>query len=106
VWKFCTTEIDGVITASRDYPSKGAPRYSTEYTVRSADGKEQRYVAGATDASLARSLPIGTHIHKAWGQFGYEINSRWISFPLAFYSAMMGVALFCIAWAVVRWRDE
>jgi hypothetical protein len=106
MWKFFVTEIDGVIIVSQDHPSKGASRYGTEYLVRSADGKEKRYVAGATDASLERSLPVGTHIHKVWGQFGYEINDRWISFPLAVYSAMMGIALFCIVWAVVRWREE
>jgi hypothetical protein len=105
-WKFFTTEIDGIIIASRDSPSKGAPRYSSEYIIRGTDGQEQHYVAGTTDAAVERGLPIGTRIHKAWGQFGYEINGRRINFPVAFYSAMMGIALFCVVWAVVKWRDK
>ena len=58
------THVDGVIVASRDVPSTGYPRYATEYKVRDTHGDEQVFWAGATDASLPRSMPVGTRIRK------------------------------------------
>jgi hypothetical protein len=55
-------KVDGVIVSSRDIPGTGRPRYSTEYMILGADGEKQQYTAGATDASLPRSLPVGTHL--------------------------------------------
>ena len=101
-----TTEADGVIIASTDFPAKGAPRYGTEYVIRSSDGLDQRYVAGATDASLERSMPIGTRISKRWGQLGYLKDGQWVSFPTLFYGAMLGVAAGCLAWAALIWRAQ
>jgi hypothetical protein len=105
VWQRFTTEVDGVVISSRDIPSKGAPRYSTEYVVRDASGADHRYVAGATDASLERSLPIGADIKKEWGSLDYEVNGKKIRFPTYFYSAMCGVALFSLLWGAVLWRS-
>src|SRR3954462_14918439 len=76
VWQRLTIEIEGTIVSSRDVPATGASRYATYYVVRNIAGQEQEYVAGATDASLKRSLPVGTHIHKEWGQLGYGIDSQ------------------------------
>jgi hypothetical protein len=105
VWQRFTTEVDGVVISSRDIPLKGAPRYSTEYVVRDASGGDHRYIAGATDASLERSLPVGTEIRKEWGSLDYEVNGEKIRFPTYFYSAMCGVALFSLLWGVVLWRS-
>jgi hypothetical protein len=58
------TQLEGVVVSSRDIPSTGAPRYATEYTLRGPDGRESLYVAGATDASLPRSMPVGTSLKK------------------------------------------
>jgi hypothetical protein len=33
VWARFSTEVDGTIISSRDVPSTGAPRYTTEYVV-------------------------------------------------------------------------
>jgi hypothetical protein len=55
------TDVNGVIVDSRDVPSTGAPRYATEYTVRSVDGKETVYWAGPTDGSLPRSMPVAVN---------------------------------------------
>ena len=102
LWQRLTIQLDGVIVSSRDVPAKGAPRYATEYVVRDANGQEHRYIAGATDASLERSMPAGTRIRKGWGRLGYEADGRWIEFPVAAYSAMLGIAFACLFWAAHR----
>ena len=96
-------EVNGVIVSSADAPSKGAPRYGTYYVIRSADGRESHYTAGATDASLARSLPVGTVLRKARWQLGYEVNDHWVAFPVRFYAAMLGAAVAAIAYGAYRW---
>jgi hypothetical protein len=107
VWTRYATDVEGIVISSRDVPSKGAPRYATEYVVRGADGHDDQYVAGATDASLDRSIPVGSNIQKKWGQLGYELNGRWQSFPLYAYAAAFGAACFAIFWAaVLQWRSK
>jgi hypothetical protein len=86
VWQRLTTQVDGTVTSSQDVPATGASRYVTEYIIQGLDGQTQAYLAGPTDASLQRSLPVGTHIHKKRGELGYEVDGRWIAFPMASYS--------------------
>ncbi len=43
-------------------------------------------------------------MRKEWGQLGYEVNGLRIQFPIYFYLASFGVALFCLVWAVVQWH--
>jgi hypothetical protein len=105
VWKRFTAVVDGVVISSRDVPSTGAPRYSTEYVVRDAGGNNHLYIAGATDASLKRSLPVGTEIRKEWGRLDYEVDGKQIHFSTYFYSAMCGIALFSLLWGAVLWRS-
>lgn len=90
--------IDGVIVSTVDVPATGAPRYATEYTIRSADGKEQIYWAGPTDGSLPRSMPVGTRIRKERWHLQYERNGRMEGFPYAFYSAVLMSAAALVAW--------
>jgi hypothetical protein len=104
VIKRLTTDVDGVVIASTDFPSRNAPRYATQYLIRGPDGKDQIYIAGATDASLERSMPVGTRISKRRGQLGYVRNGSWVNFPTGFYGGMLGVAVGCLAWAVLIWR--
>jgi hypothetical protein len=104
VWERFTTQIDGVVISSRDIPSKSKPRYGTEYVIRGSDGQEQRYYAGVTDATLKRSMPVGTRIRKKWGEVGYEMNGAWVGFPILFYMAIFGVACGCLLWAALQWR--
>jgi hypothetical protein len=107
VWARFSTEVDGTIISSRDVPSTGAPRYTTEYVVRSAEGHDFRYRAGATDASLERSIPVGSHITKKWGQLGYQLNGQWESFPIGFYAAMFVVAFAALSRAAtLQWRSR
>jgi hypothetical protein len=106
VWQRYATAVDGVIVSCHDDPSTGAPRYASEYVVRDDLGHDQTYVAGPTDASLERSLSVGTRIEKRWGQLGYRVNGEWIAFPAFFYSGMLAIALFCVAWALWQWRTD
>ncbi|MGA7956276.1 MAG: hypothetical protein WCA26_04415 [Xanthobacteraceae bacterium] len=100
VWQRFAAEVDGVVISSRDVPSKGV----TEYVVQDASGTDHRYVAGVTDASLERSLPVGTEIRKEWGSLDYAVNGKKIRFPTYFYSAVCGVALVSLLWGAVLWR--
>jgi hypothetical protein len=40
LWVRYTTELEGVAVYSHDTPSKGAPRYATEYVIRDASGHD------------------------------------------------------------------
>jgi hypothetical protein len=94
-------ELDGVVISARDVPSRGAPRYASEYTLRGAGGGEVHYVAGPTDASLPRSMPVGTHLRKARWHFSYERNGKEVNdFPLFFYLAFLGIAVACMGWGL------
>jgi hypothetical protein len=101
------TEVDGVVISSRDVPSTGAPRYATEYTLRGPDGRETIYVAGATDASLPRSLPVGTTLKKERWHLDYEKNGERVEdFGVFFYASIIGIALACVVWSFVLWRRQ
>jgi hypothetical protein len=106
VWQRLAIEVNGVVVSSHDTPYKGAPRYGTEYVIRSQDGSERGYIAGPNDGSLQRSLPVGTQIHKAWGELGYNIDGRWINFPTIFYGSTLGIALGCLSWAGLLWKNR
>lgn len=99
--------LEGVVISSRDVPSTGAPRYATEYTLRAPDGRESVYIAGATDASLPRSLPVGTTINKQRWHLDYEKNGQRVEdFGVFFYGSMMGIALACMVWSFLLWRGQ
>ncbi len=101
------TSVDGVIVASRDVPSRGAPRYATEYTVRGANGEERVFWAGPTDASLERSMPIGTRIRKLRWHLDYEQNGAVIGFPgKFFYAVVCACGLGILVWGVLVLRSD
>ena len=101
------TEVDGVVISSRDIPSTGAPRYATEYTLRGPDGRETIYVAGATDASLPRSMPVGTNLKKERWHLDYEKNGERVEdFGVFFYGSIIGIALACVVWSFILWRRQ
>ena len=100
-------DIDGVIVASRDVPSTGAPRYATEYTIRRPSGDEQVFTAGPTDASLPRSMPVGTQIRKRRWHLGFERNGIQIAYPeIYFYDAVMACGFGMVVWGVLVWRSD
>jgi hypothetical protein len=104
VWARFTTQVRGVIVGGRDVPYKGAPRYGTEYVVRDVNGHESFYVAGATDASLQRSMPVGVNIDKEWGRLDYDVNGKLVGFLIYFYSAILGIAVLCLFCPAWMWR--
>jgi hypothetical protein len=98
--------VDGVIVASQDVPSTGAPRYATKYTVRDPHGDEQVFWAGATDASLPRSMPIGTRILKLPWHLDYERNGNRIEFPEKFfYAPILACACGMVIWGCLLLRS-
>ncbi|MEK7233110.1 MAG: hypothetical protein AAB268_04800 [Elusimicrobiota bacterium] len=105
VWTRLKIDVDGVITASEDSPSKGAPRYATKYTLKGPSG-EQTVIAGPTDGSLERSMPVGTRIRKQKWQLDYERDGQRIKFPVLFYDLVLGVAIGVIVWGVMIWRKQ
>ena len=99
VWKFLRINLEGVVFSSKDDPSTGAPRYVTDYVIRGSNGENQIYVAGPTDASLPRSMPVGTQIKKQRWSLYYQRNGQWQSFPFVFYSILLSGALCCLLYA-------
>ena len=91
LWVRYPTELEGVVVYS--HHTSRTPRYGTEYVIRDASGHDTHNVAGATDASLDRSIPVGSRIEKKWGQLGYALDGEWQSFPVVFYGAAMGLAV-------------
>jgi hypothetical protein len=102
------TDVDGVIVGSQDVPSTGAPRYATRYTVRGPDGNEQVFWAGATDASLPRSMPVGTRIRKRRWHLDYEQNGRHVDFipEKYFYDLVLACGVGMTVWGVFLWRSQ
>jgi hypothetical protein len=89
VWSRLMLALSGEIIASTDSPAGRGPRYSTIYELRSDDGRTIRYVAGATDASIERSLPAGVYLLKKRWQLGYQIDRSRVAFPVRFYAVAL-----------------
>jgi hypothetical protein len=101
------TNVDGVIVASQDVPSTGSPRYATEYTVRDPHGDEQVFWAGATDASLPRSMPVGTRIRKRRWHLDYERDGNRVEFrEKFFYAPILTCAVGIVIWGCLVLRSE
>jgi hypothetical protein len=101
------TQVDGVVISSRDIPVTRGPRYATEYTLRGPDGQDRVYIAGATDASLPRRMPVGTYLKKQRWHLSYERNNQYVDdFPLFFYQVTLGIALGCMVWSVILWHGQ
>jgi hypothetical protein len=103
VWQRYNTQVEGVVVSSVDTPATGVPRYATAYVIRGDDGINRFYTAGPSDASLRRSIPVGTRIDKKYGELGYWIGGRWIAFPVMFYSPILFLALGVLLSAAVTW---
>jgi hypothetical protein len=65
------TDVEGTVISTQDIPYPLAPaRHGTEYVFKNPEGRTLNYIAGPTDASLPRSMPVG-HLHQktAWALF-------------------------------------
>ena len=101
------TQLNGVVVSRRDIPSTGAPRYATEYTLRGPDGHESIYTAGPTDASLPRSMPIGTFLKKRRWHLDYEKNGQRVDdFGVFFYGVVSAAGLRSVIWSLLSWRRQ
>jgi hypothetical protein len=95
-------EVDGTIISSQTTTGN---RPDTMYVVRASDGSEHQYVAGATDQSLPRRLPEGTHITKKKYELTWERNGQIVNdFPLYFYVSACGMGVMLAYWAFLQWR--
>jgi hypothetical protein len=79
-------DLNGLIvdrqTIPRNWSTHGT---GTVYTVRADNGTMQRYVAGATDGSLPRDIPLGARIAKRKWELSYTLNgTRVLNFPIVF----------------------
>ena len=102
LWARLVTNVEGIVISARDIPSPLAPaRHGTEYVLRAADGRSVTYIAGATDASLARNMPIGTTIKKQRWHLSYERDGQKVEdFSIAFYAVTLSAAVGVLVWAV------
>jgi hypothetical protein len=101
------SQLDGIVVASRDIPPTRGPRYATEYTLRGPDGQESQYVAGPSDATLARSMPVGTYLRKKRWHVDYERNGQEVDdFSLPFYLVVLATGFGCLSWSFLQWRRE
>ena len=95
-------QVEGTIVSSQT--TKGN-RPATYYVVRGADGVNREYVAGATDSSLPRRLPIGTYVRKDKYKLSWQENQDIVAdFPLYFYMGNYGIALALAYWSFAQWR--
>ena len=102
-WTRLQTEMNATILSTRDYPSTGVPRYVSCYQLRTLDGKVISYTAGATDASLPRSLRAGTTIVKKRWEWTSVINSvRQPDSTWIFYGVVMAGATAGLIWSLFR----
>jgi hypothetical protein len=97
-------EAEGTIVTSETTTGN---RPVTIYRLRGPDGGEREYVAGPTDASLPRRLPVGTHITKrrfdvSWERDGKTIND----FPILFYLFFVSLGLALAAAAGRAWLQR
>jgi hypothetical protein len=101
------TQLDGTVTTARDIPPARGPRYATQYSLRGPDGKDSFYVAGPTDDSLPRSMPVGTSLKKQRWQLGYERDGQWVSdFGIVFYATVLTIAFGCLGLSFFLWRKS
>jgi hypothetical protein len=103
IWQRLMLQIDGIVISSIYTPRLGASRYLTTYAIRGTDGRIASYIAGPTDASLGRSIPVGSRIRKEIWQLGYTINGRWIAFSVGFYILTLALAAGSVVWAAIVW---
>src|SRR5215472_5539500 len=95
-------QLDGTVISSRTLVSWG--RRATEYVLRGCDGHEITYVAGPTDASLPRNLPIGTYVKKQRWSLSYVQNGQTVDdFNYLFYTAILCGAFALAAQSLWMW---
>ena len=97
IYQRAAVSLDGTVVSSETscvQPYNN--RCDTTYVVEGLDHTRSTYVAGPTDESLERRLPVGTFIRKDKWSLTYSVNGKKISdFPVVFYGGLMGFGLLC-----------
>lgn len=100
IYQRAVVELSGTVTLSETtcvQPYNN--RCSTKYVVTGENGSYATYVAGSSDASLERYLPVGTLVNKRKWSLVYSVNGKQISdFPIKFYDGVILVGMLC-AWS-------
>jgi hypothetical protein len=101
------TDIEGTVISAEDIPVTFSQRHGTDYVVLSPEGRTISYIAGATDASLPRSMPVGTYIKKQRWHTSYERNGQQVDdFGTLSYAAILAGAVGLLVWAAKLKKSE
>jgi len=102
------TDVEGTVISTQDVPYPLAPaRHGTENVFKNPEGRTLNYIAGPTDASLPRSMPVGTYIKKRRWHFSYERDGQPVDeFGIVFYLVFLAVAVGCVVWAAKLRRKQ
>ena len=95
-------EVEGVVVESS---TASNPRRATYYQVVGSDKIVRQYIAGPTDMSLSRDMPVGTRIkkirhHLSWEKDGMRVND----FPLYGPLGMTTFGLILMYWSISQRR--
>ena len=97
------SQVEGTVISRRNIAYSAAPaRYSTEYVVCGHDGQNHSYVAGPTDASLPRTIPVGASVKKLRWHWSYEQNGQLTDeFGWVFYGVVLGMGAVSLVWSMM-----
>ncbi len=98
IYRRAAIALDGTLVSSTTTCVQPANnRCASQYVVLGSDGNGTRYVAGATDASLPRELPIGTAISKKKWSLDYFLDGQRVDdFPVTFYAGIIVFGVACL----------
>ena len=96
------SQVEGTVISRRDIADSATPRrYSTEYIVCGLDGQNHSYVAGPTDASLPRTIPVGANVKKLRWHWSYEQNGQLTDqFGWVFYGVVLAMGALSLLWSL------
>jgi hypothetical protein len=106
IYSRASIELIGTIVSSRtDCVQPYNNRCSSVYLVENSRGTRTEYIAGPTDHSLKRSLPVGTSIDKQRWSLSYVVDGQRIdNFPRYFYFGIGFLSLCFLYWAFSLYR--
>jgi hypothetical protein len=94
--------VDGTVVSAETTTSN---RTVTRYVLRTRDGQQMEYVAGPTDYSLPRRLPVGTVLHKERWRLSFVRDGREVNtFPILFYVVLVLGGLGLEVFAYRLWK--
>ena len=102
IFQRLTIEVEGTVISSETTVGN---RPVTYYAIRRNDGNIDHYIAGPTDRSLPRRLPVGVQINKRKYDLSWERDGQVVDdFPLTFYVGACTVGGMLAFWAFLQWR--